>query len=97
MRKGSCSCPFFFWLTLLLAHTWIHLMMAGASRQQGNDLLGLFYSYPDRQAFWLGLALGAPALIGLLLTGYRARWPLLWLLGNPKLSDCFLPEQKLAE
>jgi hypothetical protein len=50
--------------------------MAGASRQQGNDLLALFY--PDRQAFWVGLALGLPALAGLLLTGYRTRLPRLW-------------------
>ena len=50
--------------------------MAGASRQQGNDLLALFY--PDQQAFWIGLALGLPALAGMLLTGYRTRWPRLW-------------------
>jgi len=75
--KGQLRLPFLFWLLLLLlARTWILLVMAGASRQQGSDLLGLFY--PDRQAFWLGLALGAPALTGLLLTGYRARWPRLW-------------------
>lgn len=75
--KGQLRLPFLFWpILLLLARTWLLLVMAGASRQQGNDLLGLFY--PDRQTFWLGLALGAPALIGLLLTGYRARWPRLW-------------------
>lgn len=75
--KGQLRLPFLFWpILLLLARTWLLLLMAGASRQQGNDLLGLFY--PDRQAFWLGLALGAPALIGLLLTGYRLRWPRLW-------------------
>lgn len=140
--KGQLRLPFLFWLILLLlARTWLLLVMAGASRQQGNDLLGLFY--PDRQAFWLGLGLGAPALIGLLLTGYRARWPrlwwawrgvlalslavnlawqgmsfasgdllaspwpllltlfdglaLLWLLGNARLRDCFLPEHQLLE
>lgn len=75
--KGQLRLPFLFWLILLLqARTWLLLMMAGASRQQGNDLLALFY--PDRQSFWLGLALGVPSAIGLLLTGYRQRWPRLW-------------------
>jgi len=75
--KGQLRLPFLFWLILLLqARTWLMLVMAGASRQQGNDLLALFY--PDRQAFWSGLALGLPALAGLLLTGYRARLPRLW-------------------
>jgi len=75
--KGQLRLPFLFWLILLLqARTWLLLVMAGASRQQGNDLLALFY--PDSQAFWTGLALGLPALAGLLLTGYRTRWPRLW-------------------
>lgn len=50
--------------------------MAGASRQQGAELLELFY--PDRNIFWIGMALGIPAAVGLLLTGYRQRWPALW-------------------
>lgn len=75
--KGQLRLPFLFWLILLLqARTWLLLVMAGASRQQGNDLLALFY--PDRQSFWLGLGLGIPALLGLLLTGYRQRWPHVW-------------------
>ncbi|MCE0489248.1 DUF2919 domain-containing protein [Pantoea sp. Mb-10] len=75
--KGQLRLPFFFWLILVLqARTWLLLVMAGASRQQGSDLLALFY--PDAHAFWLGLALGVPAAAGLLLTGYRQRWPRLW-------------------
>lgn len=75
--RGQLRLPFLFWLILLLqARTWLLLVMAGASRQQGNDLLALFY--PDRQAFWTGLALGLPALAGMLLTGYRLRLPRLW-------------------
>ncbi|WP_210450659.1 DUF2919 family protein [Pantoea ananatis] len=75
--KGQLRLPFLFWLILLLqSRTWLLLIMAGASRQQGNDLLALFY--PDRQAFWVGLALGLPALAGLLLTGYRSRLPRVW-------------------
>lgn len=76
-EKGQLRLPFLFWpMLLLLARTWILLVMAGVSRQQGSDLLALFY--PDRQSFWGGLALGAPALAGLLLTGYRLRRPRLW-------------------
>ena len=75
--KGQLRLPFLFWLILLLqARTWLLLVMAGASRQQGNDLLALFY--PDQQSFWLGLALGIPSAMGLVLTGYRQRWPRLW-------------------
>ncbi|WHS99896.1 MAG: Inner membrane protein YfeZ [Pantoea stewartii] len=75
--KGQLRLPFLFWLILLLqSRTWWLLVMAGASRQQGNDLLALFY--PDRQGFWSGLVLGLPALSGLLLTGYRSRLPRVW-------------------
>ncbi|KAJ9432279.1 Protein of unknown function [Candidatus Pantoea symbiotica] len=87
--KGQLRLPFLFWLILLLqARTWLLLVMAGASRQQGNDLLALFY--PDRQSFWLGLALGIPAAIGLLLTGYRQRWPRLWQSWRHVLSASLL-------
>lgn len=66
-HKGQLRLPWLFWFILLLqARTWILLLMAGASRQQGNDLLLLFY--PDQQRFWIGLALGVPAALGLLLS-----------------------------
>lgn len=75
--KGLLRLPVGFWLTLLLqARTWVLFVMAGASRDQGATLLELFY--PDSHTFWTGLALGIPAALGLLLTGYRARFPLLW-------------------
>ncbi|WP_156102781.1 DUF2919 domain-containing protein [Pantoea rwandensis] len=87
--KGQLRLPFLFWLILLLqARTWLLLVMAGASRQQGNDLLALFY--PDRQSFWIGLALGIPAAAGLLLTGYRQRWPRLWQSWRQVLSVSLL-------
>ena len=75
--KGQLRLPLVFWLILLLqARTWVLFIMAGASRQQGTELLALFY--PDRNIFWLGMALGVPAAAGLLLTGYRQRWPAVW-------------------
>jgi hypothetical protein len=75
--KGQLRLPLAFWAILLLqARTWVLFVMAGASRQQGSALLSLFY--PDSGAFWLGLGLGVPAALGLLLTGYRQRLPRLW-------------------
>ncbi|MCX8956722.1 DUF2919 domain-containing protein [Erwinia psidii] len=75
--RGQLKLPAAFWLILLLqARTWILFVMAGASRQQGAALLELFY--PDQQAFWIGLGLGVPAALGLVLTGYRQRFPRLW-------------------
>ncbi|RWR00844.1 membrane protein [[Pantoea] beijingensis] len=76
-QKGQLRLPLSFWIVLLLqARTWVLFVVAGASRQQGTDLLTLFY--PDAHAFWLGLALGIPAAFGLLLTGYRQRLPGVW-------------------
>ncbi len=75
--KGQLRLPLAFWAILLLqARTWVLFVMAGASRQQGASLLELFY--PDSHAFWLGLGSGIPAALGLLLTGYRQRFPRLW-------------------
>lgn len=51
-------------------------MIAGASRQQGETLLSLFY--PDRQGFYPGLALGLVAVAAFLLSGYRQRMVRLW-------------------
>lgn len=76
-HKGQLRLPFSFWLILLLqARSWLLFVMAGASREQGSDLLELFY--PDVRTFWIGMALGIPAALGLLLTGYRQRLPRLW-------------------
>lgn len=75
--KGQLKLPLAFWAVLLLqARTWLLLVMAGASREQGASLLTLFY--PDTQAFWIGIGLGVPAALGLLLTGYRQRFPRIW-------------------
>ena len=71
--------PLWFWGILILqARTWLLFVMAGASRDQGNTLLGLFY--PDRQSFWLGIVLGLPAALCFLLSGRRHLWPKGWRL-----------------
>jgi hypothetical protein len=57
--------------------------MAGASRQQGDALLNLFY--PDHDAFWLGLLPGVPAVLAFLVSGHRQRLPRLW----PRCAGCW--------
>ncbi len=76
-QHGRLKLPAFFWLVLLLqARTWVLFVAAGASREQGEALLRLFY--PDSEMFWLGLLPGIPAVIAFLLSGRRGRWPRLW-------------------
>ncbi|WP_067708261.1 MULTISPECIES: DUF2919 domain-containing protein [unclassified Erwinia] len=75
--KGQLTLPLGFWAVLLLqARTWVLFAAAAASKQQSTSLLELFY--PDSRVFWTGLGLGVPAALGLLLTGYRQRFPRLW-------------------
>jgi hypothetical protein len=45
----------------------------GASRQQGDVLLNLFY--PDHDNFWLGLLPGIPAVLAFIVSGQRQRFP----------------------
>lgn len=69
--------PWVFWLVLILqAKTWFLFVVAGSSRQQGADLLALFY--PDRGLFWSGMLVGLPAALGFLLSGRRHLWKGLW-------------------
>lgn len=76
---GRLRLPFLFWCVLLLqARTWVLFLMAGASRQQGDALLNLFY--PDHNNFWLGLLPGVPAVLAFLLSGQRQRFPRIWPL-----------------
>lgn len=75
--QGRVRLPFLFWCVLLLqARTWVLFVMAGASRGQGDTLLNLFY--PDRDAFWLGLLPGVPAVVAFLCSGRRHTLPCLW-------------------
>lgn len=74
---GRLRLPVLFWGILLLqARTWVLFVMAGASRQQGDTLLNLFY--PDHDNFWLGLLPGIPAVLAFLLSGRRHQFPRLW-------------------
>ncbi|GAB2926664.1 DUF2919 domain-containing protein [Hafnia psychrotolerans] len=74
---GMLRLPLWFWTILILqARTWLLFVMASASRQQGSDLLKLFY--PDPQSFWRGIILGLPPALIFLLSGRRYLWPRLW-------------------
>jgi len=74
---GRVRLPFLFWCVLLLqARTWVLFAIASASRGQGDALLTLFY--PDRDAFWLGLLPGIPAVAAFLCSGRRQQIPRLW-------------------
>lgn len=76
---GRLKLPFLFWCILLLqARTWVLFVMAGASRQQGDSLLNLFY--PDHDNFWLGLLPGIPAVVAFLISGRRDTFPRFWAL-----------------
>lgn len=74
---GRLKLPVLFWGVLLLqARTWVLFVMAGASNQQGNALLALFY--PDHTAFWSGLLSGGPAMAAFFLCPRRHLWVVLW-------------------
>ncbi|MBY6186740.1 DUF2919 domain-containing protein [Marinobacter hydrocarbonoclasticus] len=78
-----------FWLLLVLlfcAKTWLLFVLSAASRQNGADLMALFY--PDRQGFYFGLILGLPALALLWAQGQRHKGGFnsrLWQWGRPLL------------
>ena len=75
--QGRLRLPFLFWCLLLLqARTWVLFLMAGASRDQGDALLNLFY--PDHSLFWIGLLPGVPAVLAFLLSGRRHVYPRVW-------------------
>lgn len=84
--EGRRPLPFSLQLCLwALMRGYILLLLALASQQQSQILLALFY--PDPQQLYLALALGLPAAITWLASGYRQRagHPLyhrIWRLGR---------------
>lgn len=82
--QGRLRLPVLFWCLLLLqARTWVLFLMAGASRNQGDVLLNLFY--PDHHLFWIGLLPGIPAVLAFLISGRRHVHPRVWRLLRPAL------------
>ena len=69
---GRLRLPLLFWCVLLLqARTWVLFLMAGASRQQGDAILNLFY--PDHERFWLCLLYTSDAADDLLCVDLGGR------------------------
>ncbi|MGO1297891.1 MAG: DUF2919 domain-containing protein [Vibrio sp.] len=61
-QHGFLKTPIWLWLSWFwLAKAWIVLVMAGATRQHGADILAV--CYPVRMHFYYELALGVPAVI----------------------------------
>nr|WP_318385095.1 DUF2919 domain-containing protein [uncultured Enterobacter sp.] len=74
---GRLRLPLMFWCVLLLqARTWVLFVVAGASRDQGDALLNLFY--PDHDNFWYGLLPGVPAVLAFIFSGRRHAFPRVW-------------------
>jgi hypothetical protein len=72
-EQGHRRVPVWLWLIWIFsAKGWIIFVMAGASRQQGSDLLTLFY--PDHNALYLAMVMGTPALLWMWLAGVRDRY-----------------------
>ena len=81
---GRLRLPFLFWCLLLLqARTWVLFLLAGASRDQGDVLLNLFY--PDHSLFWIELLPGVPAVFAFLLSVRRHVYPRVWRVLRPVL------------
>ncbi|MBS0848889.1 DUF2919 domain-containing protein [Citrobacter sp. JGM124] len=88
--RGYLKAPILFWAILLFqARTWVLLVIAGASRDEGEAILRWFY--PDNHYFWLGLLPGIPAAVAFFLSGRRHLWPRLW----PKLWAVLVATQLL--
>lgn len=91
-KHGNAKPNFLFWLSgIYLARAWIVFVIAGLSREQGNDLLSLFY--PDNDALYMGFAMGFPAVVLMLLAGNLHRYPVLferiWRKGKTILIFAF--------
>jgi len=79
-NHGMLRLPLWFWTILILqARTWLIFILAGASRQEGNELLALFY--PDQHAFWYGMLLGLPPALIFVMSGRRHLIPRIWQAG----------------
>lgn len=75
--RGILKIPMLLWAILILqARSVLLLIIAGASRGQGVELLTLFY--PERSAFYGGLIAGLPAVGAFLFSGRRLGFPRIW-------------------
>lgn len=91
-KHGNAKPHLFFWMScVFLARAWTVFVIAGVSREQGQDLLSLFY--PDKGALYMGLAMGFPAVMLMLFAGSLHRFPRvferIWCWGRVILIAAF--------
>lgn len=69
-KQGFLKPPVWLWLGwLFLAKAWVVFIVAGASREEGTKLLEIIY--PIHSTFYIGLAIGFPALALIWMMGLR--------------------------
>lgn len=97
-KHGTLKPSKMLWLALTFsAKAWFVFVMAGASREQGAQILTIFYPYRD--SLYIGMAMGLPAILLMWLSGQRYKnkkiMNILWqhgkkLLLAAYLTDCLL-------
>ena len=69
-QHGILKAPIWLWLGwAFLTRAWVVFVVAGASRQEGSQILE--YVYPNHTMLYLGLAMGLPIVVGMWLMGLR--------------------------
>ncbi|MGR5284786.1 DUF2919 domain-containing protein [Vibrio maritimus] len=69
-QHGLLKPPVWLWLGwAFLIRAWVVFVVAGASRQEGSNILQ--YVYPNHTMLYIGLAMGLPIVIGMWLVGLR--------------------------
>ncbi|WP_394210793.1 DUF2919 domain-containing protein [Enterovibrio calviensis] len=94
-KHGNAKPNLLFWLScVFLARAWLVFVIAGVSREQGQDLLALFY--PSHDALYIGLGVGFPAVVLMLLAGNLHRYPAffdrIWFWGKAFLITAFFSD-----
>ncbi|WP_171360072.1 DUF2919 domain-containing protein [Vibrio pectenicida] len=70
-KHGFLKAPLWLWLGwLFLAKAWVIFTLAGASRENGGQILDIIY--PDHNLFYLDLLMGVPSLVLMWAIGLRS-------------------------
>ncbi len=70
-KHGFLKAPLWLWLGwLFLAKAWVIFILAGASRENGAQILDIIY--PDHALFYLDLGMGLPSLALMWAIGLRS-------------------------
>lgn len=69
-QHGILKTPIWLWLGwAFLTRAWVVFIVAGASRQEGSQILE--YVYPNHTMLYFGLIMGLPIVVGMWLVGLR--------------------------